>query len=234
MENNEIRTPRRLFEELIERNKKIQEADIFIMQEKKKYFEAVKDVEEEKEINRKEVLKIRNKPIRLGVNYLIEEIATKWDVDADKLIVDVEFVDTAKYGKIGKNKFLKICENESFDGLIKCNLIVEYEGEGFDRTECLKLPLNLKHEQNNGQKLKEFLEVETVFRGWALYTDFKCPDYRNLIFEFLYDTLIDMRADEFKPRNKKCELILNAYERELQNLFANDQEEKVVKPLHIV
>ncbi len=223
----ENKITRRLFEEMIERKQKIKEAENFILHEELKFKEIVKDAQEEVKINQDEILKIRNKQIKLGADTLVEEIAKEWGVDVKDLFIDVKFVDTERFGVIGRNKFIRLCENESFNGLIKCYLNVKCDKGNINRLISLKLPLNLLHYQRNGERLKQYLDVKSTFKGWSTYTDFECADYKNLIFEFQYDSLIDTRADEFKARDKKCEMILNAYEREC----ANKAE---VKPLHIV
>lgn len=233
MENNEIRTPRRLFEELIERNKKIYDAQKFITEEEAKFEEIVSDARKEVKINQSEIKKIRETRIRVGAESLLEEIAKGWGVGAENLMVWVEFVDTEQSGKIGRNKFIKLVEDKSFNGQIKCKLIVECEYAGLDNEISMILPLNLDYLLKDGKKLKEFLEVETKWDRWVPYTDFKCPDYKNLIFVFNYENLVSLYHDrfepltEFKPLNKKCELILNAYERECE-------KKEDVKPLHIV
>ena len=234
MENNEIRTPRRLFEELIERNKKIYDAQKFITEEEAKFEEIVSDARKEVKINQSEIKKIRETRIRVGAESLLEEIAKELNVNVDNLLVNIEFLDTERSGKISRNKFIKLVENESFDGSLKCVLAVECKTNGVDETMRLVLPLNLDYLLKDGKKLKEFLEVETKWDRWAPYTDFKCPDYKNLIFVFNYENLVSLYVDrfeplltEFKPLNKKCELILNAYERECE-------KEADVKPLHIV
>ncbi len=224
----ENKTPKRLFEEMIERKQKMKEAENFIVHEEIKFKEIVKDAKEELEVNKKEILKIRDTQIKLGADTLVDEIAKEWGVSVENLTVDVEFVDTAQRGKMGRNKFIKLCENGAFYGqIIKCNLTVKSEYGGIDKQMSLRVPLNLLHFQRNGERLKNCLEVKTDYRGWSLYTDFVCPDYKNLIFEFQYDTLIDTMAEEFTARNKRCELILNAYERECE-------KERAVKPLRIV
>ena len=209
----------RLFEEMIERKKKVAEAEKFINEEKIKYKERVSQADEEAKINRKEIMKIRDTRILVGADTLVEEIAKEWGVDVEDLLVDVKFVDTERFGHIGRNKFLKLVENESFDGLIKCYLNITCDNANIDNFISLKLPLNLLHYQKDGRRLKQFLEVITEWRSsWSLYTDFKCPDYKNLIFEIKYDNLVDINQEVFTPRNKNCELILNAYERESEKI----------------
>jgi len=229
----ENKTPRRLFEELIERNQKIYNAKKFISEEEAKFEETVSDARKEVRINEAEIRKIRETRIRVGAESLLEEIAKEWGVDAKCLMVRLEFVDTERSGIINKDKFIKLCERESFNGQIKCKLIVECEYGGVDNEIRMILPLNLDYLLKDGKKLKEFLEVETKWDRWVPYMDFVCPDYNNLNFVFKYENLVSLYADrfesltEFKPLNKKCELILNAYERECE-------KEADVKPLHIV
>ena len=218
----ENKTPKRLFQEMIERKQKMKEAENFILHEEIKFKETVKDAKEELEVNKKEILKLYNTPIEVGADMLVEQIASEWGVYANQLDVEASFVDTIKFGKIGKNKFLKICENESFNGQIKCVLNVQSQYEVIFKEVTFELPINLNGIQKNGEKLISCLDVETFFRGWALYTDLKCSDYKNLIFEFQFDTLVDTSKNEFVPRNKKFELILKAYERECEKEAKND------------
>ncbi len=222
MENNEIRTPRRLFEEMIERKKNVAEAEKIITEEKIKYKERVCLADEEAKTNRKEIMKIRETQIKIGADTLVEELAKEWGVAIEDLLVDVKFVDTERFGKIGRNKFIKLCENESFDGLIKCYLNISCDNANINNFISFKLPLNLLHYQRNGERLKRFLDVKSTFKGWCTYTDFECPDYKNLIFEIRYDNLVDVNQEKFTPRNKNCELILNAYERECEKNAKND------------
>lgn len=207
---------KRLFQEMIERKQKMKEAENFILHEEIKFKETVKDAKEELEVNKKEILKIRDTQIKLGADTLVEEIAKEWGVSVENLDVEIKFVDTERFGKMGRNKFIKLCENEFFDGLIRCYLNVISDNTNCYKSISLKLPLNLLHYQRNGERLKNYLEVKTEYRGWALHTDFECPDYKNLIFELTFNMLVDIHAGEFKPRNKNCELILNAYERECE------------------
>lgn len=212
----ENKKPRRLFEEMIERRKKIADAEKIILEEELKFNETVKGAKELVKTNNQEIMKIYDTQINVGAESLLEEIAKEYGLKVEDLSVRIEFLDTAKFGKIDKNKFLKLIENESFNGCIRCVFNVEYESEGVNHNLRLVLPLNLLHCQKDGRRLNQFLEVETVWQGWRLYTDLKCPDYRNLIFEFLYGNLVDMKGEEFRPKSKKCELILNAYERECE------------------
>lgn len=222
----ENKITRRLFEEMIERKKKVAEAEKFILQEETKFNETVSGAKELVKTNNEEIMKIYETQIKVGAESLLEEIAKELNVNVDNLFVNVEFLDTARFGNIGRNKFLKLVENESYNGSIKCVLTVECKTKGVDETMRLVLPLNLLHYQKDGKRLKQFLEVETEWRSsWSLYTDFKCPDYRNLIFEFNYSALIEILSNEYKPRDKKCEMILNAYERECE-------KEKQSLPLH--
>ncbi|MBO5955103.1 MAG: hypothetical protein J6Q13_03990 [Clostridia bacterium] len=219
MENSKAK---RLFQEMIERKQKMKEAENFILHEEIKFKETVKDAKEELETNQKEVLKIYETPIKVGADTLVEEIAKEWGVSVENLDVDIKFVDTERFGKMGRNKFIKLCENESFNGLIRCYLNVISNNTNGYNSKSLKLPLNLLHYQRKGEMLKNWLEVKTKYKGWAPYIDFVCTDYKNLIFELTFNMLVDIHAGEFKPRNKNCELILNAYERECEKEAKND------------
>ena len=203
-----------------------------IFKEELKFKEKVKDAKEISITNEKEILKLYNTPIEVGADMLVEQIASEWGVYANQLDVEASFVDTIKFGKIGKNKFLKICENESFNGQIKCVLNVQSQYEGIFKEVTFELPINLNEIQKNGEKLRNCLDVETFFRGWALYTDLKCSDYKNLIFKFEFNSLVDTSKNEFVPRNKKFELILNAYERECEREDKNVEEENDNFPVY--
>ena len=207
---------RRLFEELIKRKQNIKEAESFILREELKFNEIVKDARECVSSNKKQIMNIYESNIILGADTLIEEIAKEWGTSVNDLEVSLSFVDTAQRGKMGKNKFIRISEFASFDGIIKCSLNVKACSDDMYKVINLNLPLNLLHFQRNGKRLKNCLDVKTEFRDWALYTDFECSDILNLMFEFRYDALVDTSKEEFTPRDKKCELILNAYERECE------------------
>ena len=70
--------------------------------------------------------------------------------------------------------------------------------------------------QKNGLDLKDFLDVKIFRDGLYFYSDFVCPDYRNLVFDYRLDMILDETT--FMPKNDVCEIILKAWKRETKKL----------------
>lgn len=211
MENNDIKMPTSLLDELRMRKQAIKDARQVVCVETIKYKSKIKKYEDLIERERGEVRVLGDKPINVSLETLVEEIAKEWKTGVENLDVRVKFFNTAKFEKMERNEFLRYYINSNKDSLVYMTLIVDSKNcENHFETA---IGMDLFEKQRNGQMLKDFLIVETRYNG-KFITDFVCSNYKNLIFNYKFSYLIDI--NKCVPINKNAEIIYKAYKRDCE------------------
>ena len=83
-----------------------------------------------------------------------------------------------------------------------------------NKSIAIKRKLKLSEIQRDGQELRDFLDVETKKYGSFYFTNFICPDYKNLVLQY---ELRELLNDYYAPKNKISEMILETYQIECEN-----------------
>ncbi len=200
-----------LLKKLIERRINLHDIESGILEEKKKYEETIGVYKANAENVMEEIEKIKKEKISVNAETLVQVIANEWGVEVEDVNVRVRFYNTAKVGKITKDKFIRFYK-EDISKKVYLTFIVDYinNQKHFETV----VGFNLFDIQKNSQRLIDFLIVETKYDEEGYKTDFVCPDYKNLIFNYKFSYLIDI--DKCVPINKNAEIIYKAYERDCE------------------
>ena len=202
MENNEVKMPTSLLEELRMRKQSVNNAIMFIDKKREEYANAVKDASKFLEREEREIGAMRSVPIYVDLENFVEILAKEWGVESKNIVVDVKFHNTRRYGsRISKECFIKLHKNGAYEGKIIAHVTFDTK----NKSHHLEINpfLNFLDFQKNGRRLQEFLEVETKTEYASYSTDFVCPDYKNLIIRFDFDSLVNFNSCEFDSRTSE-------------------------------
>ena len=200
-----------LLEELRMRKQRIVDAGKHIDEETSEYKLRIKKYEDLIESEKLKLRSIQNTQIPVSLETLVEDIAKKWEVNVDDLVVNIEFPKTSVGGKYKKYEFVKLQDYQCFinGGVdIKITIITK------NKSITIKRKPKLSDIQRNGQELRDFLDVETEKYGTFCFTNFICPDYKNLVLQYELRELLNA---SYAPKNKISEMILETYQRECEN-----------------
>ena len=110
MKNNEEKMPTSLLEELRMRKQSVNNTIGFINKKREEYANAVKDASIFLEREEREIGAMRNIPVYVDLEKFVEILAKEWGVESKKIVVDVKFHNTSRYGsRISKECFIKRC-----------------------------------------------------------------------------------------------------------------------------
>lgn len=180
-----------LIETLIEKKRIIQKEKHTICMEMIKCRGLIskhgKVIQEQKD----EIRALMNKNIRVNVETLVENLAKLWNVAVEDLDIEVQFPTTAIMGKASKKDMARIF-GERKD--ISIRIYVQNLGNG----AAFSTSLDLKAIQKNGEILYNCLDVEQKEENGYWKTNFVCQDYRNLVFIFSLNRLINFETNEYE------------------------------------
>lgn len=187
----------------------------FISEEEKKFEEKVAKAKQVIDTQHKEIRALGESVIPVNVETLVEVIAEELGVDVKDLVVDINF-EHSVFGKISKEKLIKYWkDNQSVAGAIYAELIVTAKEKGYKVSYMRRL--NQNQHQRNGEKLIDFLDVETKQNGDVTETNFTCSDYKNLKFYYRLKELVDINNG--KILSPYMGLVYEAYERDNKNKY---------------
>ena len=200
-----------LLEELRMRKQRIADAGKYIDDETSEYKLRIKKYEDLIESEKLKLRSIQNTQLPISLETFVEEIAKKWEVNVDDLVVNIEFPKTSAGGKYKKYEFVKLQDYQCFiNGGVDIKITITTKNKSI----AIKRKLKLSEIQRDGQELRDFLDVETKKYGSFYFTNFICPDYKNLVLQY---ELRELLNDYYAPKNKISEMILETYQIECEN-----------------